>query len=302
MYPTLEKYIEPEHIPEKYGGKLKYKFGELPNIDPAIHDVLTWDAPHKLNGNNTFPTGPIRWLNQDKVALAVGSENGKVRERKVATLQSEKQSAPAAPAASQEEKQALYKTTSGVGTHPPTPPPNEVIPTPREGSPIYGSSTLPVRKHHMTEPNKTSENQPSTNRTGTSATSYESQAHTHAHGTLSEGTPDVREGSFGKYGVNEPNTIGQAPKEHPMPEPEPVEVSYVDQAKEVAGQAYNTAASVGASALAAVGYGSKQETQEPVEEQPKKPEDPRVDQAKDGNVEEFLRSQYPSVMAEKTQQ
>lgn len=306
MYSTLEKYIDPENIPKQYGGKLEYRFGDLPNMDPHIDNVLHWTAPHKLNGKDTIPIGPIRWQtaeNGDRIAIAVGSENGKPRERKIAVIQSSKQPAPAAPAANAQAHQELYRTTSGLNTHPPTPPAAEVVPTPpRTESPETGATTtLPVREVHKTDSNKTSENQPSTDRTGTSGTSYAAQSQTHAHGTLASGTPDVREGTFGDtYGVNEPNTVGQAPKEHPMPEPEPVQVSYVDQAKDVAGQAYNTAASVGASALAAVGYGSKEP--EPVQEQPKKPEDPRVDRTGDRNVEEYLRSQYESKAAAKAEQ
>ncbi|KAG9733808.1 hypothetical protein KCU73_g10940, partial [Aureobasidium melanogenum] len=85
-----------------------------------------------------------------------------------------------------------------------------------------------------------------------------------------------------------------------MPEPEVPQPSYVDQAKQVAGQAYSTATNVGASALAAVGYGTKEENKEAAEEQvPQKPQDPRVDATGDRNVEEYLRSKYESRAAEK---
>jgi hypothetical protein len=159
-----------------------------------------------------------------------------------------------------------------------------------------------VREKDQVSPTQTSGNQTSTDRTGTSGTSYIAQSHTHAHGTLAEGTPEKREGTFGDtYGVNEPNTIGQAPKEHPMPEPEVPQPTYVEQAKEVAGNAYSTAANVGASALAAVGYGTKEENK--VEEQaPKKAEDPRVDAMGDRSVEDFLRGKYESPAAAKSKQ
>ncbi|TIA47181.1 CRAL/TRIO domain-containing protein [Aureobasidium pullulans] len=309
MYPTLSKYIDPENIPEQYGGKLKYKFGELPNIDPDLHNVLQWTAPHKLNGMDTIPTGPIRWVTTetgDKIARAVGTENGKPRDRNVATVKSSAQPTPAAPAASQQARQDadLYRTTSGEHTHPPSPPPGQVIqetPYNESSTPSAGNtSTLPVREIHQTESTQTSSNQPSTNRTGTSGTSYIAQSHTHAHGTLADGTPDKREGTFGDtYGVNEPNTIGQAPKEHPMPEPEIAQPTYVEQAKQVAGSAYSTAAGVGASALAAVGYGNGVREDKVEEEVPKKVEDPRVDATGDRNVEEYLRSKYESVAAAK---
>ncbi|KAG9708073.1 CRAL/TRIO domain-containing protein, partial [Aureobasidium melanogenum] len=221
------------------------KFGELPNIDPDLHNVLQWTSPHKLNGMDTIPSGPIKWVtepNGDKIAVAVGTENGKPRERKVAIVKSSQQPSAAAPAASQAARQdaSIYRTTSGVDTHPPSPPPGqETMPPPTyDGTPSTASpaTTLPVREHHQVSSTQTSANQPSTNRTGTTGTSYIAQAHTHAHGTMANGTPDKREGTFGTYGVNEPNTIGQAPKEHPMPEPEVPQPSYVDQAKQVAGQ------------------------------------------------------------------
>jgi len=85
-----------------------------------------------------------------------------------------------------------------------------------------------------------------------------------------------------------------------MPEPEIPQPTYVDQAKDVAGQAYNTAANVGASALAAVGYGSKEEHVE--EPAPKKAEDPRVDAMGDRSVEEYLRNKYESPAAAKSKQ
>lgn len=283
---------------------MKYNFGDLPNIDPDLHNVLEWTAPNKLNGMDTIPNGPIRWVTTptgDKVALALGSENGKPRNRQVAIAKASQHTTPAVPAVSQEDA-SLYRTTSGQHTHPPSPPNGqEAVAPPTYGN---GSTTLPVREQHQVPSTQTSANQPSTDRTGTSGTSYIAQSHTHAHGTLADGTPDKREGTFGDtYGVNEPNTIGQAPKEHPMPEAEVPQPTYVDQAKEVAGQAYSTAASVGVSALAAVGYGTKEENKEAVEEQaPKKPEDPRVDAMGDRNLEEFLRSKYESPAAAKSKQ
>lgn len=300
QYSTLAKYIDPENIPEQYGGKLKYKFGDLPNIDPDLHKVLEWTAPNKLHGMNTIPAGPIRWVTTptgDRVAIALGSENGKPRNQQVAIARASQHSTAAAPAASQQDD-SLYRTTSGQHTHPPSPPNGqEAMAPPSYGN---GSTTLPVREQHQVSSTQTSANQPSTDRTGTSGTSYIAQSHTHAHGTLADGTPDKREGTFGDtYGVNEPNTIGQAPKEHPMPEAEESQPTYVEQAKEVAGQAYTTAANVGASALAAVGYGTKEENKA-VEEAPKKAEDPRVDAMGDRSVEEFLRGKYESPAAAKS--
>jgi hypothetical protein len=231
----------------------------------------------------------------DRVAVALGTENGRQRNLEVAISKSSQQSAPSQHAT---QDASLYRTTSGEHTHPPSPPQETTAP------PSYttGSTTLPVREKDQVSSTQTSANQTSTDRTGTSGTSYIAQSHTHAHGTLAEGTPEKREGTFGDtYGVNEPNTIGQAPKEHPMPEPEVPQPTYVEQAKEVAGNAYSTAANVGASALAAVGYGTKEENK--VEEHvPKKAEDPRVDAMGDRSVEDFLRGKYESPAAAKSKQ
>lgn len=84
-----------------------------------------------------------------------------------------------------------------------------------------------------------------------------------------------------------------------MPEPEIAQPTYVEQAKQVAGSAYSTAAGVGTSALAAVGYGNGVKEEKVEEEVPKKVEDPRVDATGDRNVEEYLRSKYESVAAAK---
>jgi hypothetical protein len=130
QYSTLAKYIDPENIPEQYGGKLKYKFGDLPNIDPALHNVIKWTAPHKLNGMDTIPAGPIRWVitpTGDRVAIAVGSENGKRRDIQVAISKHPQQSTSTASGATQHAPTdaSLYRTTSGEHTHPPSPPPGQ---------------------------------------------------------------------------------------------------------------------------------------------------------------------------------
>jgi hypothetical protein len=306
IYPTLSKYIDPEHIPEQYGGKLKYKFGDLPNMDPAMSKILQWTAPNKRNGSDTIPEGPIRLKNTDsgqRVAIAVGTENGKQRDCKVAIVHTPSQTSSAGRPVNGVEQNGLGRTTSGEHTHPPSPPSGQDISTSQDPeAPLPGAtSTLPVHPHHMTESTQTSTNQVGTDRTGTSGTSYTAQSQTLAHGTLAAGTPDKREGTFGEhYRVNEPNTIGQAPKEHAMPEPEQPTVTYVNQAKQVAEQAYETAAGVGASALAAVGYGSVEQNKE--EQAPRKTEDPRVDAAGDGSVEEYLRSKYESPIARKAKE
>lgn len=134
-------------------------------------------------------------------------------------------------------------------------------------------------------------------RDGTSATRYEQQSATHADGLMAENTPNMRSSGDGdSHGVMEPNTVAQAPKEHPMPAQEEPQQSYLAQAQGLATQAYSTAAGAAGAALKAVGLSKEgEEAQESAAEETHEiPQDPAVDQAKEKNVEEFLRSQYPS--------
>lgn len=406
MKSTLEQYIDPENIPTQYGGKLQYKFGDLPNLDPAIQKTLKWDAPEKVHGANTFPTGPVKWQRYehgDLAAIAVGSQNGKLRNTKVATLHPAKDVAQTSLGVSQAGH--LFRTTTGLSTHPPAPAhgqeehedvrpsfsdddssrnasisgPSTTGPsiksstaghsttaststaitstapsfafTPANDStalrsstssaapfiaPIAGTgatggtflnykdlslgttnspnqshvadtsragtSTLPYRvsPHRMNTIGTTDSEDnfedaqdyyPSTDRQGTSSTRYTEQSHTHAHGNVASGTP-IKAGTQGDhYGVMEPNTVGQAPKEHPMPSTEDAPApGYLEQAKALAGQAYGTATSVGTSALAAVGVVAKPE-EEPVRERSEaSPRDSRIDDADPAQVEDYLRS------------
>jgi hypothetical protein len=89
----------------------------------------------------------------------------------------------------------------------------------------------------------------------------------------------------------DPNTVGQAPKEHPLPIPEAPQPNIIDQAKDYAGQAVETAKQLPSTVMSAVGMGEKKEEQPAVEE---KKEDPAVDGMPGKNVEEFLRSQTMS--------
>lgn len=77
MKNTLESFIDPENIPQKYGGTLDFKWGDLPKFDhKAMDEVTTWK-----NGYTDFPEGPMYWHDRgDRVALeAVGSIDGKAR-------------------------------------------------------------------------------------------------------------------------------------------------------------------------------------------------------------------------------
>lgn len=357
MKSTLEEYIDPENIPKKYGGKLDYKFGDLPNLDPSIQAALKWAAPEKLNGQNTFPTGPVKWQRYENghlAAVAVGSENGKARDYKVATLTPGADVAMTSLGVNQGSH--LYRTTTAVETHPSTTQGQADIPAPTyedtaasSAPPVSGvstaastsgtaaaggtflnyhdlnlgsstsndghapetsragTSTLPYRDsapvaNHEEDDDAFQDaetHHPSTDRQGTSSTRYAEQSNTHAHGNVAEGTPHVKGTQGDTYGVMEPNTVGQAPKEHPVPpQEEPEAPSYLDQAKSLAGQAYGTAAAAGSSALAAVGVGAEKVEGNAEETETKKPEDPAVDAADPAKVEEFLRGQYKSPAAQ----
>jgi len=410
MKKTLQEYIDPENIPTQYGGKLDYKFGDLPNLDPVIQKTLTWSAPAKDKGRDTFPTGPIKWQkyeNGDFAAIAVGSSHGKARDTKIATLRPAANVAQTSLGAGNQRHQ-LFRTTTGIDTHPPSPPaghiepseplrtgssdsessgphepyerpaapatssagagsagaastrspgvepagagPRSVEPTgagPRiveptgagfagasvAGTGATGGTYLNYHDLDLDAPSASSSSQgqapqssytgststnlpyrpaqsassgsddfqdsqthyPSTDRQGTSSTRYSGQGDTHAHGNAREGTPTTKGSHGDTYHVMEPNTVGQAPKEHPLPPTEePPTPSYLDQAKAVAGQAYGTAASVGSSALAAVGLGGHK-TEEATESRDESPRaDPKVDAADASQIEEFLRSRNES--------
>jgi len=313
MLKTLEEFMDIENIPKKYGGKLDYEFGQLPNLDPAIVKELNFINPHTEHGRKTFPTGPIRWRkssNGELVATAVGSVHGKRRETPIASLraQPEKPKAKASETlgVGQEGDLEIYRTKSNaIDTHPPTPPPEAVdIPTPPEdaAAPAPGAvtadhsreATKPIAFRPLNESSFGTDD--NTVRQGTSATRYEQQTATHADGTLANNTPNLRSAGDGdKHGVMEPNTVGQAPKEHPVPKVEEPAPGYVEQATHIAESAYASAAGAAGAAMKAVGLkGSGEQVEEHAEEEQEVVEDPRVDAVEEKNIEEYLRNQYVS--------
>jgi hypothetical protein len=70
MESTLRSFIDPANIPKKYGGELDFTFGDMPKLDPALKDVLTWE-----NGHTDFPHGPLYWIDKGEYIelKAVGS-------------------------------------------------------------------------------------------------------------------------------------------------------------------------------------------------------------------------------------
>jgi hypothetical protein len=352
--PTLLQYMDEENIPKKYGGKLDFKFGDMPMLEPAIADSLDWSDETRKGGFRSFPTGPIKWQqgeNGKMQAIAVGTKNGTRRNLPIAATRPTTTAAPEKSSTLAPPRSNLIRTTTGEATHPPSPPPGSrearqseeinpyldddksddgVVPAPTvnkgEGNTYLNysnlvtsdtpqpaaaaaSSTLPIRQSTneqspISQPSSGVHNpdfkdahgertQSPDVRQGTSTTRFEQQGHTHASDQLVDGTPETRHLGHGdKVQVMEPNTVGQAPKEHPVPNAESQEhqPTVLEQAKSVAG----TAASylpLPQSVLSAVGLGGAQEETHTGET---KKEDPAVDSMDERKVEEFLRAKNMS--------
>ncbi|KAL8689519.1 MAG: hypothetical protein Q9218_004830 [Villophora microphyllina] len=85
VLPTLKEYIDVENIPTRFGGQFKYETGMPYDLDPVIARRLVW-----LSGSdNRFPTGPMKWVRTGdgcKMAVAIGSQGGKERMKKIAVI------------------------------------------------------------------------------------------------------------------------------------------------------------------------------------------------------------------------
>ncbi|KAK5686051.1 hypothetical protein LTS10_002165 [Elasticomyces elasticus] len=334
MLSTLEKYIERDNIPKKYGGTLDWSFGNMPFLEPSIAEALEWKADVREKGHRTLPKGPIRWQYNDSgdlVATAIGSENGKPRHQAIAGLHPKEGVATLALSPGRDMSVVLHREASRQDAGSPLTPQRTPIPS-RPGTARQLTSTaakppmpLPPKlgEDANLHPDSTSQeysgagtytvpyrdnangvsHPPADARQGTSETRFEQQAGTHAQDMLAEGTPAYKvDGQGAKLGVMEPNTVGQAPKEHPMhnPEVDAAQPGYVEQAQNLAGQAVEQAKAlpqvvagvVPASVLSAVGMGGKHEEEAaPVAQ---KKEDPKIDQMDGKAVEEFLRSRTMS--------
>lgn len=114
MKPTLEKYIETENIPRKYGGTLDFKFGMMPILEPAISNALDWKSSENSTkspvtivkekvekvlpktdispNDRAFPIGPIKWhvASDGKLeATAVGNDKGNRRNDVIARMKAD---------------------------------------------------------------------------------------------------------------------------------------------------------------------------------------------------------------------
>lgn len=311
MTTTLAKYVDIDNIPKKYGGNLDWKFGDMPNLEPALVNSLHWEDNTEQKGHRTLPIGPIKWQYDERgdlVATAIGTEDGKPRGKIIARLHPEPDVAPLALSPGRVNSIAKVGNTSTSSNGAPTPPSlltSNTTSTPlTNGTKMSSDPNLNVgrdpdahvdpssRLGTYTVPSKDDgivigSSSPD-ERTGTSETRYIQQSGTHAEGTLAEGTPETKVDSQGeKQALMDPNTVGQAPKEHPLPIPEEPAPSLLDQAKDYAGQAVEQAKQLPGTVMSAVGMGEKkEETAEPQE----KKEDPAVDAMPAANVEEFLRA------------
>ncbi|KAH7085604.1 CRAL-TRIO domain-containing protein [Paraphoma chrysanthemicola] len=304
VYSTLSQYIDHDNIPKKYGGGLEFEWGSMPNIGPDMEASMKWENPDVQNGKNTFPIGPIRWEegpDGEMQAWGVGSENGQPRRRLVFKIPKPVGwKVPLGPNTPAFEKGDPL-TTVGTATQPPDTG-EDIDETPPSDTPA-SSDTGPSRTPSV---NPTPAQSELPIRQGTSDTRFAQQEQTHAAGQLADGTPHAAVNDHGhgdKTVTMEPNTVGQAPKEKPLPEPEePPAPGYVDQAKSAAASASatvtSTVSSVAGTVLGAVS-GSKEVHEK--EEEPirtKSPEekqlDDKIDASKDHNVEAFLRQQNRS--------
>lgn len=281
----------------------------MPNLEPAIEAQIRWENPSTQNGQNTFPIGPIKWEDGpdgEMQAWGVGSEDGTPRRKLIFTIPKpvgyKKGMMPAPSIVNTPANQIGDPlTTVGTATHPPetgetysdTPPSFEDSPRDSASVDLNNSTAAPSTPATSTLPI----------REGTSETRYAQQSHTHADGQLADGTPEAAindHGSGDKTVTMEPNTIGQAPKEKPLPEPEQSPApGYLDQAKEAAAAASATVVSAAGAVVGAVT--GQQDQAKKTEDMPirtKSPEeqelDRKIDAAPNQDVEAILRAQTSS--------
>ncbi|KAK0357583.1 hypothetical protein LTR91_004060 [Friedmanniomyces endolithicus] len=323
---TLEKYVDRENIPKKYGGTLDWSFGNMPFLEPGIAENLRWKIDVHENGHRTLPKGPIRWQydeNGDLVATAIGSEHGKPRNSVIAGLHPQAGVATLALSPGRDMSIILHREASRQEASPSTPTPTRP-PTARQmtGGIATTAATTKINDANMnagkpsesmsqdfgstgahTVPYRDTANghsyPPPDSRQGTSSTRFEQQQGTHAEDQLAAGTPDQRrDGGGEKVGVMEPSTVGQAVKEHPVhnPEEDAQQPDYVEQAQHLAGQAVEQAKALPHTVMAAVGLGGKEAAGEEEEEVAGREvkADPAVDGMDGKIVEEFLRSKTMS--------
>ena len=119
--PVLSSFIDTKNIPKQYGGELDYNWGEMPNLDPAIREAVTFE-----NGYTEFPKGPLFWKTIDDgervECIAVGSVDRVERKQRICTMKRSYKGVNAAlpeemeAAAIEAEAQANHKSAETTGT------------------------------------------------------------------------------------------------------------------------------------------------------------------------------------------
>ena len=310
VYATLSEYIDHDNIPKKYGGGLDFEWTQMPNLEPEIEAAIQWANPGMQNGRKTLPLGPVKWekgQNGEMQAWAVGRQNGQPRRQLVFTIPNPVgyKTKPVANTPAHELGDPL--TTVGTATHPPDVDDSAIDQSPPSNSPslseTYQSSNVAAAS---TAPSSTPAQTELPIRQGTSEARYEQQNQTHASGQLAEGTPHgaVKDHGYGDKAVTmEPNTVGQAPKQIPLPErEEPPAPSYLEQAQSAAAQASgyvtSTVTSVAGAVTGAVSGNAdkKEEIVEPAHTKSHTEQqlDRQIDASRNQNVEAFLREQNRS--------
>jgi hypothetical protein len=135
MKETLESFIDPVNIPQKYGGQLDFHFGEFPVLDPALEKLVTWEE-----GHTDFGQGPMYWVHNKSEhtmhLVAKGSVDEKEREEKICTLKKLLEDEPPVEAI----------IANGHATAPAEPDPqpaSDSVPNPAPESVLLTSPTVP---------------------------------------------------------------------------------------------------------------------------------------------------------------
>lgn len=87
----LSEIADPINIPQKYGGKFDFNFGQVPDLDPEIKNMVTWLKDDQGNPIDDMPKGPLRWVERGdelRTAIAVGAVEGTPRNTAVMALRS----------------------------------------------------------------------------------------------------------------------------------------------------------------------------------------------------------------------
>lgn len=263
----------------------------MPILAPEIQDSLIWENPEKQDGRNIWPIGPIKWeesADGTVKAVAVGTENGVRRNRVICRLKTDISikamhgSLVTGNTPIPDDELAL--TTVGTATHPDI-----------TNVDLYEGADPSQHTPASSVTPKSNESQDLPIRSGTSETKFTAQSKTHAAGQLADGTPDaavVKDGDGEKSVAMEPTTVGQAPKEVPIPQPEEPKPGYVKQAKVAVESAVGSAVEAVEKVVGSEKVAEKTEVPKEKSEEEKQLDGKLQEQGP--IVEGFLREKYSS--------